>query len=150
MHLPHVVPFAKRPLYFFTACSAARRRLFDSQTVFRELIDVWRTSADHDGWFVGRYVIMPDHVHFFARPESESKDRTSWCKAWKSVSSRRLAKAQGITPPVWQPDTFDHILRSAESYSAKWDYVRENPVRAGLVETASAWPWSGEIHPLSF
>jgi REP-associated tyrosine transposase len=46
---------------------------------------------------------------------------------------------------LWQPGFFDHILRTAESYVEKWNYVRENPVRAGLVQTANDWPYQGEI-----
>ena len=38
-----------------------------------------------------------------------------------------------------------HVLRSDESYSQKWNYVRENPVRAGLVKSAADWPYQGEI-----
>jgi putative transposase len=51
---------------------------------------------------------------------------------------------------VWQSDTFDHILRSGESYSEKWNYVRMNPVRAGLAAAPEDWPWQGEITPLAF
>jgi hypothetical protein len=40
---------------------------------------------------------------------------------------------------------FDHVLRTNESYSQTWNYVRENPVRAGLVESAADWPYQGEI-----
>jgi hypothetical protein len=40
---------------------------------------------------------------------------------------------------------FDHLLRSNESYSQKWNYVRENPLRAGLVKSAADWPYQGEI-----
>jgi len=29
--------------------------------------------------------------------------------------------------------------------SEKWNYVRDNPVRAGLVENAEAWPYQGEV-----
>jgi len=46
--------------------------------------------------------------------------------------------------------TFDHILRSGESYSQKWDYVRENPVRAGLVTDWREWPFLGEVFDLEF
>jgi REP element-mobilizing transposase RayT len=49
---------------------------------------------------------------------------------------------------IWQEEFFDHVLRSNESYSQKWDYVRENPVRAGLVEKAEDWPRQGEIESL--
>ena len=40
---------------------------------------------------------------------------------------------------------FDHLLRSEESYAQKWDYVRENPVRAGLVKNVEDWPYAGEL-----
>jgi hypothetical protein len=36
-------------------------------------------------------------------------------------------------------------LRGEESYGQKWNYVRESPVRAGLVMRAEDWPYSGEI-----
>jgi len=53
-------------------------------------------------------------------------------------------------PPIWQADYFDRYLRSAESYSEKWQYVADNAVRAGLVNDAEAWPYRGTIHELMF
>jgi putative transposase len=44
-----------------------------------------------------------------------------------------------------QPGFFDHILRSEESYGQKWEYVRDNPVRARLVREWEDWPHQGEI-----
>jgi putative transposase len=150
MHLPHLVPFSAAPLYFLTTCTAERRQLLACAEAHAIVTAVWRNSADHDGWFVGKYVVMPDHVHVFARPACVAKDRSGWCKAWKSLSSRGIAHALKLPPPIWQPDTFDHILRNPSSYSAKWDYVRANPVRAGLVNHADDWPWQGELHSLAF
>ena len=40
------------------------------------------------------------------------------------------------------------MLRSSESYSGKWNYVRNNPVRHGFVANADDWPWQGEIEEL--
>jgi REP element-mobilizing transposase RayT len=57
-----------------------------------------------------------------------------------SPTGRRLQKT-----PVWQRRFFDHVLRNEESYAQKWEYVRENPVRAGLVANANDWPYAGEI-----
>jgi len=39
-------------------------------------------------------------------------------------------------------------FRSAESYGEKWNYVRDNPVRAGLVSMADEWKYAGEIETL--
>ena len=47
--------------------------------------------------------------------------------------------------PFWQRGFFDPVLRSEESYAQKWDDVRANPVRAGLVSDAEDWPFAGEI-----
>ena len=93
---------------------------------------------------------MPDHLHLFARPRTEAIALAGWVRNWKAFSSRRLAHAIGHQPPLWQPDYFDHFLRSAESYSEQWEYVRHNPVRAGLVARPEDWPWQGEIHELRF
>ena len=150
MRLPHVQPFAKSPLYFFTACVADRRPLLANQAAFDLLTGIWTRSAEHDGWFIGRYLLMPDHVHFFAMPNLEAVPRGRWHKMWKSVSSRELSARGAGVGSVWQKDTFDHILRNAESYALKWDYVRQNPVRAGLCARPEDWPWQGEIHSLRF
>jgi REP element-mobilizing transposase RayT len=93
---------------------------------------------------------MPDHVHLFARPAMDATPLAAWIKAWKSITARQIAAARQIAPPLWQPDYFDHFIRSAASYSEKWEYVRNNPVRAGLVRAPEDWPWQGMIHDLSF
>jgi transcriptional regulator of aromatic amino acid metabolism len=56
--------------------------------------------------------------------------------------------ASAATAPLWQREFFDHLLRSEESYDQKWNYVRDNPVRAGLVLNASEWSFAGEIDHL--
>jgi putative transposase len=93
---------------------------------------------------------MPDHVHFFARVEIDAQPIAKWVQLWKGVSSRKIAKTLGIRSPIWQADYFDRYLRSAESYSEKWDYVGQNPVRAGLVGRFEDWPYRGIIHDLMF
>jgi len=114
------------------------------------LPNIWTQSTEVYGWFVGRFVLMPDHLHLFASPSPEAKSRAQWLKLWKSISSRHLVEVLHFNPPLWQTDTFDHILRSAGSFSEKRDYVRANPVRKGLVNRTEDWPWQGEIHPLTF
>lgn len=96
---------------------------------------------------------MPDHVHFFCRPELDAKTLSEFVGNWKSWTSRAI-KALGLprsapaATTLWQREFFDHVLRSAESYGEKWSYVRDNPVRAGLVSTADEWKYAGEIEIL--
>lgn len=91
---------------------------------------------------------MPDHVHFFARPEIDASPMAKWIQMWKGVSSRGISKALKIPVPIWQADYFDRYLRSGESYSEKWDYVEQNAVRAGLVQRVEDWSYRGIIHDL--
>jgi len=147
---PHLTPFVRQPLVFLTACSHHRSTVLANSNAYETLVSIWARSANHQGWAVGRFVLMPDHVHLFARPQPDASSLGKWIKAWKCLSARTLAHVPEYSSPLWQPDYFDHFLRSAESYSEQWEYVRHNPVRAGLVARPEDWPWQGEIHELRF
>jgi REP element-mobilizing transposase RayT len=149
-HLSHLPSFRDNPIVFFTACTFQRRKILASVKCEEILREIWQRSAEHDGWWVGSYVLMPDHVHFFARPATNARPKAEWVGVWKSVSSRRIAAMLAIEPSIWQSDYFDRYLRSSESYSDKWKYVEQNPVRAGLIESIGAWPYRGTIHDLMF
>lgn len=93
---------------------------------------------------------MPDHVHFFAVAQPEAKALSTFVGDWKKWTARKIAGIEQLQPPIWQTEFFDHLLRSARSYSEKWDYVRNNPVRAGLVASAEGWPYVGECEMVEF
>ena len=150
IHLAHLNAFKSTPIIFFSCTTFKRRRILDNTTAFTTLTDIWKKSAEHNGWFVGYYLLMPDHVHFFARPVSNADPKSHWVQMWKSVSSRRLAKALSLETPVWQEDYFDRYLRSCENYSDKWNYVCANPVRAGLVPDSGEWKFKGVMNDLQF
>lgn len=99
---------------------------------------------------MGKFVIMPDHIHFFARARSHAKPLPGFMRDWKRWTAREILAAEHLSAPLWQAEFFDHVLRSAESYSEKWEYVRQNPLRAGLALSAESWPYSGEICSLTF
>ena len=146
--MAHVSSFRRQPSVFLTAATFDRRRLLDKDRPHAILRGIWERSAERNGWHVGDYVLMPDHVHFFAQPGPSSDLMRDWVKTWKSVSARQIMKSLGVVAPVWQDDYFDRYLRSAESYSQKWEYVRNNPVRAGLVHRPEDWPYQGRIFSL--
>ena len=83
---------------------------------------------------------MPDHVHLFVRGGLDFV-----LAQWVRMLKRKLSRAIGSELPHWQDGFFDHLIRHSESYAEKWEYVRQNPVRAGLTAVAEEWPWQGEI-----
>ena len=62
--------------------------------------------------------------------------------------ARPAAVSARAATTLRQREFFDHVLRSNESYSEKWNYVWENPVRAGFVKTAGDWQYAGEMEIL--
>ncbi len=136
----------RQPTHFITTCVAERRRLLASQAVHEILREEWSGLRDRHGWAVGRYVVVPDHVHFFATPLLDgAKPLAGAIGKWKEWTAKRALSALGAEAPLWQAEFFDHVLRSNESRSEKWKYVRENPVRAGLVAKTEDWPYAGAI-----
>ena len=138
------------PIYFITTSTASRRPILANEIAATILRDEFEMAAERHGWLVGRFVIMPDRIHFFCAMggRSEPKSLSRFMDGFKQWSAKRIIKATGVAAPVWRAEFFDHVLRSHESYADKWRYVLENPVRAGLVTRAGDWPYAGEIAPL--
>ena len=86
---------------------------------------------------------MPDHVHMFVRP-GKSHALSETIKHLKQSITKSFAYRH--RPQfVWERGFFDRLLRTSETYSERWNYVRMNPVRAGLVHDPDDWPYQGEI-----
>jgi REP element-mobilizing transposase RayT len=135
--------FLEAPVYFVTFCTHRRRPLLANPELHAALVAFSKRAYLEHNVAVGRYVILPDHIHLFV-----SGDRGFDLGRWIGLLKQVLAKCvvrRSDSGPVWQRGFFDHVLRAAESYSQKWEYVRDNPVRAKLVCEADAWPYAGEI-----
>ncbi len=142
-----------QPIYFITTCTFRRRSILATSAVAAVLVQEWREARGRHGWAVGRYVILPDHVHFFCAPELDARPLSIFVGSWKQWTSKAITRdvTLALAPaPIWQEEFLDHALRSSESYSEKWNYVRDNPVRAHLAATADDWLWQGEIEELRF
>jgi putative transposase len=137
------------PIYFITVCTFLRRPILARNAVAAVLVDELRAVRERHGWVIGSYVVMPDHMHFFCASEYDAKTLSDFMREWKSSTRRRvnalLPRPTTAATTLWQREFFDHILRSNESYAQKWDYVRDNPVRPGLVSSAEDWPDAGTV-----
>jgi putative transposase len=136
------------PFYFVTFNTYKRRRLLARSEVHDAFREFCIRAQDHNV-AVGRYVLMPNHVHLFVVIPEHDTTLEKWVQSLRSVLGKALLRL-GIAKPHWQEGFFDHLLRSSESYSEKWDYVRMNPVRAGLSRSPKEWPYQGEIMSLPF
>src|SRR5436305_6162622 len=144
VHLPPREQFNTPVIVFVTVCTKNRKSILADDVAHALLRDAWVAA---DSWLIGRYVIMPDHVHLFCAPTtSDALPLVNWVHFWKSYTSRCWRRRKDL--PIWQRDFWDRQLRRSESYDSKWNYVSENAVRAGLVSTSAVWPYQGEMNVL--
>ncbi len=80
---------------------------------------------------------MPDHLHLLVALAGDS-ELSGLIRDFKRITAR-MAKI------VWQRNFFDHRLRHDESEIEKAEYIRRNPIRAGLIDAGVTWPYMIEI-----
>ena len=145
-HPIHLVPreVRNRPVIIFvTTCTAKRRQVLASASAHEAIVTAWCAAST---WLVGRYVIMPDHIHLFCAPNGlDAPSLGHWMRLWKSLVTRSMGEPSGA---LWQRHHWDRRFRSGENYGDKWEYVRSNPVRHGYIADADDWPYQGELNVL--
>jgi putative transposase len=133
-------------IIFVTVCTRGRKPILCVPDVHILLRTCWSDVAQ---WVMGRYVLMPDHLHFFCAPAvRDAGNVRDWVAYWKSYSATHWPRPD--ERPVWQREAWDRQVRRGESYTEKWQYVRHNPVRAGLAAAAEDWPYQGEMNVLTW
>ncbi len=150
---------AEHPKPWSDADERAFHRLFDGQVerwldqgmgecVLRRadarqpLLDTLHFADGRDYDLLG-YVVMPNHAHVVFRLRAGMR-LEDVVKAWKSVSSRRMAQVLGRKGGIWQEGYWDRLIRGPEHLGRVLDYMRRNPAEAGLREGESVWwEWGG-------
>ncbi|MEP6810777.1 MAG: transposase [Chthoniobacterales bacterium] len=141
--------FSSTHPFYFVTFNTYQRQLLLARPEIHDTFRVICFWAEEYNVAVGRYVIMPDHIHLFIVLPPTGTTLPAWMQMLRSVLGKTLLRL-GVQKPHWQEGFFDHVLRHAESYAEKWEYVRMNPVRASLSSTAESWPYQGEITSIRF
>ena len=89
------------------------------------------------------WCVMPNHVHVLIEVTEHSL--SDIVHSWKSFTAHRANKLLARTGRFWMPDYFDRFMRDDRHFAATVDYIRQNPVKAGLVDAPEKWPWSGWV-----
>src|SRR5262249_17399889 len=119
-HQPHFPPVERHNtpiIIFLTVCTKDRKQVLASEASHRLLRAAW---AKQPTWLVGRYTIMPDHIHLFCAPaDLIPTPLESWVCFWKSNVTKQWNDPSQL--PIWQRHFWDTQLRRTESYEEKWD-----------------------------
>ena len=130
-----------QPTYFITICTDQRKGVLANEAVHLRLQQFLRnTTSDHD-WWVGRYVLMPDHWHALIWPRHPLTISQALHDV-KKTSARRLHRQRGTEGPLWQHQFWDRFVRHAREFNGRLEYMHLNPARRGLVAKPEEWRWS--------
>jgi valyl-tRNA synthetase len=89
------------------------------------------THFDSQRYTLGAWVVMPNHVHALVTPR-EGHDLSKILHSWKSFTANRINEELNRTGPLWQHESFDHIVRNEASLYRISEYIERNPERAGV------------------
>lgn len=139
---PHVrlsTPLLSRWGVLFTVVTANRRPLFMEAAK----VDILRNGFHHvmtrRPFHLDPIVILPDHLHCLWRMPEEDADFSNRWKMLKGYVTRHLTDVSGR---IWQSRFWEHLIRDEEDWCRHVDYIHYNPVKHGLVDDPTAWPFS--------
>lgn len=132
---------------FITIRSYGTSSPFLSATLNQMVLQILKEESACSNLVVYTYCLMPDHLHFLIKPRQDGVSVIRFAERFKGKSTNR-SWPLGWQGKLWQPRSYDHLVRSNESLAAIAEYILNNPVRKGLVQQAADWEWSGQMNPL--
>jgi putative transposase len=117
-------------------------------------IDVLRTMVakvkEKRPFHIDAWVVLPDHLHtVWTLPPGDDDFTNRWrlikqgfsktLPITERRSSVRMARGER---GIWQRRFWEHVIRDENDYNRHVDYIHWNPVKHGLVQRVSDWPYS--------
>ena len=126
--------------FFATTKTSQGRALLQSERNATLMIDVLRSYVTARKFRLHDFVIMPDHLHLLLTVgEGMTIERAM--QFIKGGFSYRLKKECGYLGEVWQRGFSETRVEDSQSLIKHREYIAENPVKAGLVDSAEEWPY---------
>ncbi|MDP3024035.1 MAG: transposase [candidate division Zixibacteria bacterium] len=128
--------------YFVTICTKGQLKVFTDFRIVSEQLEILSSCCNKENSSVWAYCFMPDHLHLLLMAE-ENSDLIKFVRTYKQLSGYGYKKVTGKA--LWQKSFYDHILRREENVTQAIRYILENPVRKGIVESFTDYPFSGSL-----
>ncbi|MDR2462258.1 MAG: transposase [Verrucomicrobiales bacterium] len=85
--------------------------------------------------------IMPNHVHVLLATMT-GHPVPQILHSWKSFTAKECNKILARRGTFWMEDYFDRFIRTEQHFAYARNYIRNNPVKAGLCQAPEQWRWS--------
>jgi type I restriction enzyme R subunit len=92
--------------------------------------EIVRALQHFDGqrYWLDSWIVVPNHVHVLVTPSPDDM-LSDILHSWKSYSAHALkALSPGRCRRLWQKESFDHIVRSADHLQRFREYIARNPI----------------------
>jgi putative transposase len=130
--------------FFVTTCTWQRRPLFRSDPLAHLFLDTLHRYRHQGRFRLHAYVLMPDHFHALLTPLPD----ISLEKAMQLIKggfSFRVKREMNSNLEIWQAGFTVHRVHDDDDFQKHSSYIRENPVRARIVETPAEYPYSSAV-----
>jgi putative transposase len=129
--------------YFVTIRSESFKDHFVNDEVVAKVIAILKSTAEQEGFAVWAYCFMPDHAHLLVEGKHSNADMKHFIALFKQKSGYWFKSTYGVK--LWAPNYHEHVLRNDEATMAVARYIIQNPVRKGMVDDCSKYPYSGSF-----
>ncbi len=152
--------------YFLTSTTHERKPLFRNDKYAQILCNIIYNLRRKGEISLLGFVIMPEHFHLLIVPNSETK--ISWIMqeikkgSARLINKDRFGRAQGrarlpsddpkklswysgsslTQNKVWMDEYYDYVIRNEKDMIRHLQYIHNNPVKRGLVDTTEKYIWS--------
>jgi putative transposase len=126
---------------FFTICTRSRHAALAAPDVARQVSEQLLLTATQFHLEVSAYCVMPHHAHVILNGPDEPAETLKAVNRWKQKTGYRYR--QRTREFLWQPGYWDRVLRAEDDLFNVICYVVANPLRAGLVDDVTKYPWVG-------
>jgi putative transposase len=127
-------------VFFTTTKTSMGKRLFQSERNAMLLVDVLRSYVAARKFLLHDFVVMPDHLHLLMAVHGDMTVE----KAMQLIKGRfsyRLKREFQYLGEVWQRGFSEVRADDEESFLRYREYIAQNPVKAGLVDSPGQYPY---------
>jgi putative transposase len=104
-------------------------------------LNFFRKTARRLSWVTHEWCLMTTHYHLLvATPDPSLAVGMHWLNG---VYAQTFNDRYGRTGHLFERRYTARLIDSDEYFEAALDYIRWNPVAAGLCEHPAEWPWRG-------
>jgi len=129
-----------RPVHV-TVCTENKERILGSEVNARIVANELLKTAKDLGFNILCYCLMPDHLHVIVSPGESTLSVSKFLNIFKGRTTAIFRERKDLKK-IWQRSAFDHVIRTEENLKGIIEYIRNNPVRKGIVENADDYPYS--------